>query len=354
MARPMTPDQWLKALRAEGVTDIVEMPGWRTNNRNHKGSWGDVHATMIHHTAGEGSGLASYCFNGNAALPGPLCHDFLARSGRLHLVGNGRANHAGTVARNAYDAVLNESSHHPAPDAAEPIDGNAVSYGLECENNGQPGRTWTAKQYDVAVRVQAARCRFHGWSADSVWAHKEATRRKPVDPRLPMGQFRQDVADRLAHAASWNPGEKPSKPATPSKPNPIPAPVEDPMPAPTTLHESVAGGPDLPAGEWTELPAAEDTAIVRGPCTYNVAFNATLSGTSDAGRIQFRFVHVDIETRRRSAALPVDVYVRGGDTGTQVSRRGFLPAGQYLKVEALADGAGAAVTHRTVDGLVWR
>ncbi|MFE5958860.1 peptidoglycan recognition protein family protein [Streptomyces rubiginosohelvolus] len=231
MARPMTPDQWLKALRAEGVTDIVEMPGWRTNNRNHKGPFSDVHATMIHHTAGEGTGLPSWCFNGSAALPGPLCHDFLARSGRLYLVGNGRANHAGTVARNAYNAVLNEASHHPIPDAAEPVDGNAVSYGLECENDGTPNRTWPAKQYDVAVRVQAARCRFHGWSADSVWAHKEATRRKPVDPRLPMDQFRRDVAERLAHPASWNPGSAPSKPTTPSKPVP-------PKEAPVALSDA--------------------------------------------------------------------------------------------------------------------
>ncbi|MEV8353203.1 N-acetylmuramoyl-L-alanine amidase [Streptomyces niveus] len=206
MATPMTPDQWLKALREEGVTDIVEMPGWRTNNRNHKGPWGPVHATMVHHTAGEGSGLPSLVFRGTGDLPGPLCHDFLARSGRLHLVGNGRANHAGTVARNAYDAVLNERSTHPKPDAAEPLDGNSVSYGLEVENSGAVGRDWPAKQYDVAVRVQAARCRVHGWSADSVWAHKEATRRKPVDPRIDMTQFRRDVAERLRHPASWNPG----------------------------------------------------------------------------------------------------------------------------------------------------
>lgn len=206
MATPMTPDQWLKALREEGVTDIVEMPGWRTNNRNHIKAFTSVHATMIHHTAGEGSGLPRLLFDGRADLPGPLCHDFLARSGRLYLVGNGRANHAGTVARNAYDAVLNERSTHPKPDAAEPLDGNSLSYGLECENNGDPDRTWPAKQYDVAVRVQAARCRFHDWSADSVWAHKEATRRKPVDPRLPMDPFRRDVAERLRHPASWNPG----------------------------------------------------------------------------------------------------------------------------------------------------
>lgn len=207
MAKPMTPEQWLAALRAEGVTDIVEMPGWRTHNRNHIKAFGDVHATMVHHTAGEGPGLPSIVFNGTADLPGPLCHDYLTRTGRLYLVGNGRANHAGTVARNAYEAVLNERSVHPYPDAAEPLDGNAVSYGLECENNGAEGRAWPSVQYDVAVRVQAARCRFHGWSANSVWAHKEATRRKPVDPRLDMDKFRAAVAERLKHPASWNPGD---------------------------------------------------------------------------------------------------------------------------------------------------
>jgi hypothetical protein len=206
MAAPMTPEQWLAALRAEGVTDIVEMPGWRTNNRNHIKPFTNVHASMIHHTAGEGPGLPSLVFNGTDDLPGPLCHDYLTRTGRLYLVGNGRANHAGTVAQNAFDAVLNERSVHPYPDAAEPIDGNSVSYGLECENSGAEGRAWTAVQYDVAVRVQAARCRFHGWSADSVWAHKEATRRKPVDPRLDMDDFRAAVDARLEHEPGWTPG----------------------------------------------------------------------------------------------------------------------------------------------------
>ncbi|MFC9036797.1 peptidoglycan recognition protein family protein [[Kitasatospora] papulosa] len=147
------------------------------------------------------------------------------------------------------------------------------------------------------------------------------------------------------------------KTTTPSKTTPAPtapAPVEDPMPAPTTLYESAAGGPELPAGEWLEIPAAEDTSILRGPCTYSVTVAATLSGTAAADRVQVRFVHVDIETRRRSAALPADVPVRDGDVGVQVTRSGSIPAGQYLKVEALADAAGAAVTHRTVDGLIWR
>ncbi|MEU8760637.1 peptidoglycan-binding protein [Streptomyces sp. NPDC048659] len=234
MATPMTSDQWLTALRAEGITDIVEMPGWRTHNRGQRGDgWGDVHATMVHHTAGEGSGLPAWCYTGNADLPGPLCHDFLARSGRLYLVGSGRANHAGMVARNAYNAVLNELAEHPAP-GPDALDGNARSYGMEVENSGAAGRSWPAAQYDVAVRVQAARCRFHGWSANSVWAHKEATRRKPMDPRIDMNQFRRDVAERLRHPASWNPGDPATPP--PGKPKPPPA-----KPTPPPAYEPFPG-----------------------------------------------------------------------------------------------------------------
>ncbi|MFE5591436.1 N-acetylmuramoyl-L-alanine amidase [Streptomyces sp. NPDC056549] len=228
MAVPMTPDQWLKALREEGVTNIVEMPGWRTHNRGQRGDgWGDVHATMVHHTAGEGPGLPAWCYNGSSELPGPLCHDYLDRTGRLYLVGSGRANHAGMVAANAYEAVLNERSVHPAP-GPDVRDGNAVSYGLECENSGAPGRAWPVVQYDTAVRVQAARCRFHGWSANSVWAHKEATTRKPADPRLDMDDFRADVGERLRHAPSWNPGDKPVPTPTPPV-TPRPTPEEEPV-----------------------------------------------------------------------------------------------------------------------------
>lgn len=243
MATPVTPDRWLAALRAEGVRDIVEMPGWRTNNRNHKGAWGPVYATMVHHTAGEGPGLPNLVFRGTAELPGPLCHDYLDRTGRLYLVGNGRANHAGSVARNAYDAVRAESADHPAP-GPDALDGNAGSYGLEVENSGAVGRAWPARQYDVAVRVQAARCRLHGWTEDSVWAHKEATRRKPVDPRIDMDDFRRAVAERLRHPASWNP--------------------DDPSEEDTDMTPAQAQ-------QLAELAATVkriEAALVRGPWTY--------------------------------------------------------------------------------------
>ncbi|MFE4658369.1 N-acetylmuramoyl-L-alanine amidase [Streptomyces hydrogenans] len=205
MATPMTADQLVTALAAEGVR-LVEHRSWRTHNRNHKGAWGPVHGVYIHHTAGVSTHMPDICYDGYDELPGPVCHGMLAKSARLYLVGHGRANHAGGIAANAYDAAVNESPDHPRPDAAEPIDGNSHFYGLEIENKGDGTDPFPAEQYDQAVRWAAAHCRFHGWTANSVIGHKEATRRK-TDPAFSMAQFRAAVDERLAHLASWSPGE---------------------------------------------------------------------------------------------------------------------------------------------------
>jgi hypothetical protein len=195
----MSAAEWLAALRAEGITKVVEMDGWRTHNRNHKGPWGEVHGVAIHHTAGVGTGMPDYVYNGNAALPGPLCHDFLAKDGTLYLVGNGRTNHAGSIAANAHNAIAAETMPMSGifkPDKTEPYDGNRELYGLEIENRGDGSDPYPDVQYDVAVRWAAARCRFHGWSAGSAAGHKEVTTRK-IDPSFSMATFRIRVADRL-------------------------------------------------------------------------------------------------------------------------------------------------------------
>lgn len=182
---------------------VVERSGWRTHNRNHMGPWGGVNGVTIHHTAGSNS--LGVCINGVTGLPGPLCHTHLAKNGTATLVGYGRVNHAGTFAANAHQAVVDESSVHPRPDAAEPVDGNAHYYGIEIENLGDGQDPYPDVQYDQAVRWAAAICRAHGWSASSVIGHKEGTRRK-IDPSFSMGGFRDDVDARLKHSADWSPG----------------------------------------------------------------------------------------------------------------------------------------------------
>lgn len=201
MATPWTFEQRLAAYRAEGITDIVVMPGAKTHNRDDEtGSvFGPVHGVTIHHTAGVSSGMKNVIYNGVAGLPGPLSQDFVAKDGTLYVVGHGRCNHAGPVTPAVKASIIAER----APNlndrnvGSETVDGNDFLYGLEIENEGDGKDPYPSKQYDVAVRWAAAHLRHHGWGANSAWGHKEITRRK-IDPSFSMDTFRDRVKARLA------------------------------------------------------------------------------------------------------------------------------------------------------------
>lgn len=213
MATPLSADQKIKALRGEGV-DVREYKSWRTHNRDGETgrTFGPVHGIVIHHTAGSDS--LSLCYNGTSSLPGPLCHTHLSKTGVATMVGHGRANHAGSFAANAHSAVLAESSVHPRPTSAETIDANDCYYGIEIENLGNGKDPYPVVQYEAAVRWAAAICRSHGWSENSVIGHKEGTTRK-IDPSFDMNVFRDAVAARLIHPASWSPGSGPEEDTDP-------------------------------------------------------------------------------------------------------------------------------------------
>uniref|UniRef100_UPI00202ED602 peptidoglycan recognition protein family protein n=1 Tax=Streptomyces sp. MSC1_001 TaxID=2909263 RepID=UPI00202ED602 len=219
MAAPLTADQIVKALRDEGVK-VVEVRGWRTNNRNHVGQWGPVHGIMLHHTVTPKTMSAvSMCFDGIENLPGPLCHGVIRRDGTVHLVGNGRANHAGGGDPDVLAAVIAENygtrppatNEHQGSDGA--VDGNARFYGFECENLGDGKDPWPAVQVEAMVRASAALARALDWGAKSVIGHLEWSDWKS-DPKGPdnvvaMPGLRLRIAERLLHPASWNPGTKP-------------------------------------------------------------------------------------------------------------------------------------------------
>lgn len=233
---PITPDQWLTILRSEGVK-VAEYPGWRSNERDQATGkpFGPVHMILNHHTAGSAS--LSVVAKGRAGLPGPLAHIHLNKAGLATMTSAGRANHAGLMARNAYESFLTEARQHPAPDKSSgTVDGNDVSYGIETENLGDNDDVYPEVQYDAWVRINAAILRFHNWSADSVGLHKETSVEGKVDPRGPVAGygtrgrfmftgtlFRQDVAERLRHPASWSP---PQQAAPQPKPDPVPVPAE--------------------------------------------------------------------------------------------------------------------------------
>ncbi|MDT0306306.1 N-acetylmuramoyl-L-alanine amidase [Streptomyces sp. DSM 44917] len=206
MATPLSADQLVRALQNEGVR-VVEYKSWRTNNRNHVGSWGPVHGVMIHHTVTTGtSGTVELCYAGRSDLPGPLCHGVIAKDGTVHLVGNGRANHAGSGDGDVLAAVIEERGL-PADNETD-TDGNTHFYGFECVNLGDGKDPWPPEQVEAAVRASAALCRAHGWGRQgdtSVIGHLEWQPGK-IDPRGPgisMSDVRSRVAERLKHDADW-------------------------------------------------------------------------------------------------------------------------------------------------------
>ncbi|MGW6571191.1 N-acetylmuramoyl-L-alanine amidase [Streptomyces sp. NPDC054945] len=195
MAAPMSADRFINALRNEGLT-VVEVGAWRTHNRNHKGPWGPVHGVMIHHTVTRGTSYTvELCRDGYSALPGPLCHGVIAKDGRVHLVGYGRANHAGAGDSDVLAAVIAEK-RLPLDNETD-TDGNRYFYGFECENLGDGEDPWPAVQLDAIARVSAAICRYHRWTERSVIGHREWQPGK-VDPRgFTMDAMRARIGERL-------------------------------------------------------------------------------------------------------------------------------------------------------------
>lgn len=204
MADPMTPAQLQRILIGEGLV-VVAHKGWETHERDDETgkAFGPVHGVMVHHTAGLNA--ENLCWSGRADLPGPLCHLYIDKKGRVTLMSAGRANHAGLGDRDVFNAVKAESytSRPPAPNEAN-TDGNDSFYGFECENLGTGKDPWPQVQYIAMVRASSAICRHYGWSAKSVIGHLEWTNQK-IDPKgFGMVAFRTDVAACLrAKPKTW-------------------------------------------------------------------------------------------------------------------------------------------------------
>jgi hypothetical protein len=209
MANPLSAAQMVRVLKAEGC-QVEEVRSWRTHNRNHRGSWGPINGVMIHHTVTSGTEASvRLCYEGYSGLPGPLCHGVIAKDGTVHLVGNGRANHAGLGDDNVMDAVIAERSALPSTNERN-VDGNARFYGFECINLGDGDDPWPDAQLEAIERASAAICRHYGWSAESVIGHKEWSYTK-VDPRgFSMEGMRRRVQARLDHSPTQQEDDMPS------------------------------------------------------------------------------------------------------------------------------------------------
>ncbi|QKW51679.1 N-acetylmuramoyl-L-alanine amidase [Streptomyces buecherae] len=229
MATPLSPARFRAALTNEGVR-VVGEGDWENHNRNHMGAWGPVHGVMIHHTATDADrhDAVGICRHGYADLPGPLCHGVITKDGRTHLVGYGRANHAGGGDVDVLAAVIAERFPLPADTNAR-TDGNRYFYGFECENRGDGVDGWPEAQVEAIARAAAGICRAHGWSERSVIGHREWQPGK-IDPYGPIGtadgpdltmtRIRARVAQLLDDDPA--PAPAPGKPKPPAATEPFP------------------------------------------------------------------------------------------------------------------------------------
>lgn len=223
MAKPMNADQLIAALRKWGVK-YKEYPGWRTRTR--PGGIIEARGIVKHHTGG-GSASDDYLYflfvrgRPEDGIPGPLCNVATAPDGTLHLGAIGRANHAGSGSQATMNHVVAEDYNGYADELApgpDSVNGNAYYYGDEIIYSGLTPPTDAA--YRTSVLHAAAVCDFHGWSALSVIAHREHTRRKADPGKVPMTKFRTDLATvlRIGPDVTWE-GKTPIAPT--------PAPSEE-------------------------------------------------------------------------------------------------------------------------------
>lgn len=370
MATPLTADQIVSALRAEGVK-VVEYPGWRTHNRNHKGPWGPVHGVMDHHTVtGPKVDGVRLCHDGHSELPGPLCLGVIRRDGTVHLVGNGRANHAGGGDPDVLHAVAAESyrTRPPVPDVgnSDGIDGNRHFYGYEAENLGDGKDPWPAVQVEAMVRANAALIRAHRskgdkWGAKAAIGHSEWSDDKS-DPRGPgfpgMPQLRERIAQRLMHPASWTPGST-TTPTLPSQP-PTGGTVTAPLRTYLSRAETMPLHPQSPAAiYWTGESADEPND--HGSGGKNFLTDSTYAGVVrlvaqiPAGvSVRVQAVRTAMADGARSLGPSADITGTGTMTRYAVPLTGDVAEGWQLSVELeSAHTAQVDVTSAGADFLSW-
>lgn len=158
---------------------VVEEHGWRGRGVNFPGP---VRSILCHHDA---ANQAPWQFNtvvrdGRSDLPGPLSQFTIRRDGTIHVVADGRANHAGVT--------INDS-----------VWGGNYSIGIEAANNGV-GEPWPRYQLDAYEALVAELCREFGLGVDRVRGHKEVASPlgRKIDPAgIDMNGFRAAVAHRI-------------------------------------------------------------------------------------------------------------------------------------------------------------
>jgi hypothetical protein len=349
-------------LKAEGVP-FTEYAGWTTRGRDAATGkiFGPVHGVLNHHTAGTSS-LAAIATGGRPDLPPPLAHAYLPKSGALVLVADGRANHAGLVAENVFNAIVAEKPL-PKQDKSATVDGNDLLYGIEVENLGNGKDQYTRAQYDSWVRFNAALCRLHRWGAGSVAGHLETSVEGKPDPLGPvegygkrgpftftMAQLRADVAERLAHGASWSP-------PTAQETHPM---------SPAYVNLGLVHGYQLAPGEWTEVQftqewndetgdhAVNSAVFVAGAARFTGTLSVRFEGLPEGDVVQVRQSEYEGTTLKQDHPINEVVGTPGGTFHT-LALTNRLGAGRTMRMRLLNQSTEQIeVASAVLKALVWK
>ena len=191
MARPLTADNWIAALKRWGIP-FVEEPNWRT--RANSRGWGEVEGFMVHHTGDDAPDSADLTIvrDGRAGLSGPLCNVGLEDSGRVRLVAAGAANHAGGGDAAVIRAMIAGKplpaprySHLDLGDYPDAIIGNPRFAGVEAFYYLKNSPAQRAMMPLLVAAWIDGMNRQNGtkWSGNRLIGHKEWQRGK-IDPKL--------------------------------------------------------------------------------------------------------------------------------------------------------------------------
>ncbi|MCZ4325661.1 peptidoglycan recognition protein family protein [Brachybacterium paraconglomeratum] len=151
-----------------GLTVKFE-PGWKRRGASGGAQMKTVAGVLWHHDVSPRKGtypLREMLRDGRAGLSGPLAHIGFDRDGVVHVIGAGKANHAGTgsvlgVVRNG---------------------GNTRLIGIEMTSAGTRPWDWTDAQLRQMPKLGAALNDIFGLSASKHWGHYEYSNGGKIDP----------------------------------------------------------------------------------------------------------------------------------------------------------------------------
>jgi hypothetical protein len=146
---------WLADVCRAADLVVVEEPGW--HGRGYEFPSDRIEGVVCHHTVSNPPAdcpSVGVVTNGRPDLAGPLAQIVLCRSGEVHVIADGVANHAGS---GSWPGI---------------VLGNKDTIGIEAENTGT-GEPWPEQQMDCYVRLVAALLEHNGLEADRVCSHYE-------------------------------------------------------------------------------------------------------------------------------------------------------------------------------------